>query len=115
GPDFHKRNAALDMFDPRNGFDPTTGAGRYSPGFTRKYLQAQGARNNKLIDDALARLAKIEKGEGNFKDDEPFIVAGTSRMQNGARLDLADRRLMSRTHAEHLLLKADGTRVTQVV
>jgi pimeloyl-ACP methyl ester carboxylesterase len=110
-----ERNAELDMFNPRNGFDPATGSGTYSAEFTRKFLAAQGARDNRLIDEALARLAKIEKGEGDYKDDEPFVVPGSSREMNGARLDLADRRLLSKTHAPHLLLKADGSKATQVV
>ena len=110
-----KRDAALDMFDPRNGFDPNTEAATYSPQFAHQYLAAQGARANKLIDEALARLARIEKGEGDYKDDEPFVVPGSSRMENGARLDLADRHFMARTHAPHPLLKTDGTVVTQIV
>jgi hypothetical protein len=43
-----ERDAALDMFDPRNGFDPKTQAATYSPQFARKYLAAQGVRDNKL-------------------------------------------------------------------
>ena len=110
-----ERNPALDMFDSRNGFDPKTRVAAYSPEFARNYLTAQGARNNKLIDDALGRLAKIEKGEGDYVDDEPFVVPGSSRMENGARLDLADRHFMARTHAPHPLLKADGSIVRQIV
>jgi len=110
-----KRDPALDMFDPRNGFDPKTGAATYSPAFARKFLAAQGARNNRLIDEALARLAKIEKDEGDYKDDEPFVVPGSSRMENGARLDLSDRHFMTRTHGAHPLLKTDGTIVTGIV
>ena len=110
-----ERDAALDMFDPRNGFDPKTQAATYSPQFAHRFLAAQGARDNKLIDQALARLARIDKGEGDYKDDEPFVVPGSSRMENGARLDLADRHFMARTHAPHPLLKTDGTLVTQIV
>jgi len=110
-----ERNPELDMFNPRNGYDPATGVGNYSAEFTHKFLAAQAARDDRLIDEALARLAKIEKGEGDYKDDEPFVVPGSSRGENGARLDLADRRLLSRTHAPHLLLKTDGSRVTQIV
>lgn len=110
-----KRDPALDMFDSRNGFDAKTGAATYSPQFARRFLAAQGARDNRLIDEALARLAKIEQGQGEYKDDEPFVVPGSSRMENGARLDLADRHFMGRTHAAHPLLKTDGSVVTEVV
>jgi pimeloyl-ACP methyl ester carboxylesterase len=110
-----QRNQALDMFDPHNGFDSKTGAANYSSEFRQRYFAAQGARANHLIDRALARLMKIEKGEGDYKDDEPFVVAGSSRELNGARLDLTDRRLLSRTHAPHLILKADGSTARQIV
>jgi hypothetical protein len=106
----------LDMFDPRNGYSPQTKSGTYSAEFEHKYLQAQGARQTHLIEEASARLAKIEKGEGQYKDDEPFIVPGSSQhTYDGAALNLADLRLMSKTHAPHLLLKADGTRPIQII
>jgi hypothetical protein len=107
---------ALDMFNPGNGFNPQTRSGSYSPDFERKFLQAQAARQASLIEVAAARLSKIEKGEGDYKDDEPFVIPGSSsHTNNGARLDLADGQLLSRTHAPHTLLKADGTTSTQIV
>lgn len=105
----------LDMFDPRNGFDPRTHGGHYSPRFVRRFYAAQQARNQRLLDEALARLAKITAGQGKFRDDEPFTVAGGSERINGARLDLADRSLLSHTRAPHLLLKADGSSSTQII
>ena len=99
----------LDMFSPANGYDPATKSGHYSAEFEKKFFAAQAARSKELIDEAEARLAKIEKGEGNFKDDEPFVVTGTTLAINGSRLLLADTRLMGHVHAPHLLLKADGT------
>lgn len=110
-----ERHPERDMFDPRNGFDPTTKSASYSAEFMRRFLAAQGARNNQLIDEALSRLAQIEKGEGNYKDDEPFVVPGSSLNVNGARLFLADTRLLSKTRAAHRLLKADGTAPVQIV
>jgi hypothetical protein len=108
--------AALDMFSPRNGFNRETRSGSYSAAFEQRYFKAQGARQAKLIDRALARLAAIEKGEGLYKDDEPFIIPGSSlHTYDGAALNLADLHLMSKTHAAHLLLKADGTRSMQVI
>jgi len=105
----------LDMFDARNGFDPKTKGARYSPDFLRRFFAAQSARSKQLIDEALARLAKLDRGEGDFKDDEPFVVAGASLYVNGARPDIADVRLLSHTHAPHKLLKADGTQPVQIV
>jgi pimeloyl-ACP methyl ester carboxylesterase len=109
------RNPALDMFDPRNGFDAKSGAGHYSADFEYRFLAAQRARNVRLIEQASARLEKIDEGQGQFADDEPFVVAGGSVRINGARLDLADRRLLSRTREPRLLLKGDGTTNTQIV
>lgn len=110
-----QRNPALDMFDPRNGFDPTTGQGHYSAAFVHRFLSAQGRRNDRVIDRALAQLTKIRAGKAKFKDDEPFLVAGFSVAMNGARLDLADLQLLSRTKASHLLLKTDGKRSWQII
>jgi pimeloyl-ACP methyl ester carboxylesterase len=110
-----ERNPELDMFSPHVGFDPKTNSATYSAEFTKKFLAAQSARNNRVIDEALARLAMIEKGEGAYKDDEPFVIPGWSTDVNGGRLELADRRFMSRTHAPHLHLKGDGTTPTEIV
>jgi hypothetical protein len=106
----------LDMFNARNGYNPQARSGTYSAEFERKYLQAQGTRQTRLIESASARLAMIEKGEGDYKDDEPFVIPGSSQHTNdGARLDIADLRLLSKTHAAHRLLKADGTTSMQIV
>jgi hypothetical protein len=108
------RDPTLDMFDPRNGYDPRTGAATYDAQFAHKFFVAQGTRANNLIDAALTRLARIDKGEGDYKDDEPFVIPGSSRMENGARLDLNDRHFMAQTHAPHPVLKVDGTIATEI-
>ena len=110
------RNPLLDMFSPKNGYDPKTKAGTYSAAFETRFLKAQAARQNALIAQAQARLKLIEAGKGLYKDDEPFIVAGSSlHTYDGAALTLADTKLLSKTHAPHMLLKADGTRPVQIV
>ena len=108
-------DSALDMYDPKNGYDPGTRSATYSQDFLNKYFAAQGAKANRVIDEALDRLSKIEKGDGEYKDDEPFVVAGAGVNNSGARPETADLRLMSRTHAPHPLLKTDGTKVAQVI
>ncbi len=67
------------------------------------------------IDEALVRLDKIQKGEGEYKDDEPFVVSGDSVLVNGARVELADHRVLAKTHGQHMLLKADGTRPVGII
>ena len=103
----------LDMFSPKNGYDPATHSAHYSDEFLKKYFAAQAAKSTALIEEAQGRLDKIQKGEGDFKDDEPFIVTGSTLGINGARALLADTRLMNHVHAPHLLLKADGTNVVE--
>jgi len=114
-PDPRYRDPDLDLFNPKNGFDPSTKLANYSPEFLSKFFAAQGARANKIIDQAQARLALIEKGEGQYKDDEPFVVFGSSIDVNGARPELADHKLLARTHAPHIFLKADGTKPVQII
>lgn len=108
-------DAALDMYNPKNGYDPAIHSATYSQEFLNKFFAAQGAKANRVIDEALDRLGKIEKGEGEYKDDEPFVVAGAGINNSGARLELADMRFMQRTHAPHPLLMPDGTKVVKII
>jgi len=105
-----KRNAKLDMFEAANGYDRSKASANYGPSFLKDFFAGQGERNNKLIADALARLASIKEGKGKYKDDEPFDVAEVT-----ARPLQPDVQLTSRTRAQHLLLKSDGTNATQIV
>ena len=80
------RNAALDMFTAANGYDLANRRAAYSPEFAAKFYAGQAARSAALIEQAKARLALIEQGRGNFKDDEPFVVPGMGPNAIGARL-----------------------------
>jgi pimeloyl-ACP methyl ester carboxylesterase len=111
----HRERPDLDSFDPVNGYDPATRSATYSAEFLKQYFAAQRERANQLIDEALAREASIQKGESDYKDDEPFVVTGSDTHATGARLDLADTRLLSKTHAPHLFLKADGSTPVQII
>jgi pimeloyl-ACP methyl ester carboxylesterase len=115
--EFHPRDVdpALDMYNPKNGYDPATHSATYSDEFLTKFFAAQAAKANRVIDEAQDRLTKIEKGEGDYKDDEPFVVAGAGINNSGARLELADMRLMQKTHSPHPLLMPDGTKVTRII
>jgi len=98
---------AFDIFDPANGYD-RNGA-NYSAEFIKKYRAAQAARNDRLIDAALERLARIEAGEGLYKDDEPLIIAGGSQIKPNNRLLPEDLHLLAHTRGEYDLLHGDGT------
>jgi hypothetical protein len=109
------RNPVLDMFAAANGYDAASKGGQYNSAFRQAYFAAQAARANRLVATAGDRLAKIEAGEGLYLDDEPFVIPGSDLHVNGARLDLADVSLLSRSHAPHPVLKADGTTTTEIV
>jgi pimeloyl-ACP methyl ester carboxylesterase len=106
---------ALDIYNPRNGYDAATRSAAYGSEFLDRYFAAQGAKANRVIDAALERMKKIESGEGDFPDDEPFVVAGAAINNAGVRPELTDIRLLSRTRAPHPVLKADGSTRVQVV
>src|SRR5262249_11491823 len=105
-----QRNAALDIFAAANGYNPSTKGATYNKAFLKEFFAAQGARNDKLIAAAQARLTAIEKGKGRYKNDEPFDVPEVN-----ARALQSDLNLISKTHAPHPLLKADGTTSNQIV
>jgi hypothetical protein len=110
-----RRIPELDMFDRRNGYDPDTRSASYSSEFSRRFYAAQAARSATLVEQARTRLAAIEKGEGDFKDDEPFVVPGMGINAVGARLYQPDARIVSRTREPHPLLRSDGSTVTDIV
>ena len=95
------------------GYDPN--GSTYTDAFVKAYQKAQGERNNRLIDKALARLKAIERGEGKFVDDEPFVAAGASQMGPCNRLFPQDIHYIAHTKGEWPLLHADGSVTTQVV
>jgi len=109
-----RRDPALDLYNPQNGFDPATNTATYSAAFVTKHAAGQRARGDRLIADAQAKLRAIDAGTGPYVDDEPFVVAGMAPNAVGARLQLADGRLLSRTHAPHLHLKADGSSPVEI-
>jgi hypothetical protein len=111
-----RRIRALDMFSPANGFDPATGQAGYSRSFARRFLAAQSARNDRIIERALARLHVIERGKGQFKDDEPFVVPGMGVNAAGARLYQTDpEAFLAHTRQPHLLLEADGSTAREII
>jgi hypothetical protein len=109
------RNASLDMFDPKNGYDPKARSATYSDDFLTRFFAAQSARSNAIIDEAVSRLKKVAQGQGAFKDDEPFPVAGIGVNASGARPYQADVRLVSHTKQPHILVKTDGATATTVI
>ena len=110
------RIAALDAFSPANGFNAATGSANYGTAFARRFYAAQGARNTRIVDRALARLHAIVEGKGKFEDDEPFIVRGMGVNAAGARLYQTDpAAFLAYTKRPHLLLEPHGRTADVIV
>jgi hypothetical protein len=105
-----QKNPELDPFNPENGYNPK-GPSKYSEAFKKKYFKAQADRMNKLIDDALRKVALMKEGKYHYPDDDVFVVVGGG----GARLMELDLSIHHGTIQPQKLLKNDGGIVTEVV
>ena len=81
GNDPSKIDPALDPFHPKNGFN-ASGPSNYSAAFKQKYFQAQAARMNVLIAQALDKVKRMKAGNYPYSDDDAFVITGGQ----GARL-----------------------------
>lgn len=106
-------NADIDLFNPENGFDPEGSS--YSDEFIERFQTAQADRNMRLVNKALERLDALDRGEGLYDDDEPFIIPGAAQSFFNNRLFAQDIRLMSRTMQPHPLIHADGSVTEEIV
>jgi hypothetical protein len=104
------RNASLDPFSPKNGFNPS-GSSHYSDEFKERYFRAQAARMNRLVDGAVAKLRSMAAGKYYYKDDDAYVIH-RSEVGRLAELDLS---VHPGTVKPHKLLKNDGTIVTEVI
>lgn len=102
-----------DLFDPANGFHPE--GADYPPEFVRNYQKAQEERNDHLINMALERLEKLEKKQGDFEDDEPFIVAGGSQIAPNNKMFPQDIKLLCHTLHQWPLIHRDGSVTTEII
>ena len=113
-------NAALDPFDAQNGFD-AKGNSHYSADFQKKYYAAQSKRMNALIDDSLARLERMKRGDYTYPDDDIMVIprGGNPGGGPGASAALfdydADIPEIFGTARPEKLLRNDGSIVTQAV
>lgn len=103
-------NPRLDPFDPKNGYKPE-GASHYSDEFKARYFKAQAERMNRLIDDALELLQRVEAGKYIYTDDAPFNIPKF----DGARLLSLDPSIRHTTLFPEKLLKNDGSIAVQIV
>ena len=104
---------ALDIFNPKNGFDPQHPT--YSDTFLQAFFAAQRERNNAIVHHALDRLTLLRQGKGNYVDDEPFLVTGASQMMMANKLIPQDVRLLAHTKKAYPLLHRDGSITNEII
>lgn len=104
---------AYNLANPEVGY--ALDGAHYTDEFIAAYHKAQSARNNRLIDAALERLDALTKGQGAYRDDEPWIIAGGSQLAPNNRMFPQDTRLLSHTKGEWPLVHADGSITVGVV
>jgi pimeloyl-ACP methyl ester carboxylesterase len=119
-PPDSKPIAALDMFDPANGYSPN-GPSHYSAEFQARYFKAQADRMNRLIDTARDKLARIKRGAYPYPDDDIMIIPRGGNPGAGAGADARlfvtqpDLPAINSTSHPVKLLRNDGSVSTQIV
>jgi hypothetical protein len=112
--------ATLDMFDPKNGFNPN-GPSHYSEEFQARYFKAQADRMNRLIDSARDKLDRIKRKAYPYPDDDIMIIPRGGNPGAGAGADARlfvtepDIAAINSTSRPVKLLRNDGTISTQIV
>ena len=108
-------DAALDPFDPKNGYNPE-GPSHYSKDFQTRYYAAQSKVMNAQLAQVLAAKERMAKGDYPYPDND-IVLVPFSDQDGSAGLMLMDPTIpefMSTVRPEKLL-KNDGTVVTEVV
>lgn len=99
----------LNPFNPANGYNPD-GASTYSEEFKTRYFRAQAERMNRLIDDALDRVRRMEEGTYRYPDDDVFLVPRGA----GAGLAALDLSIRHSTLQPRKVKLNDGSIVTRI-
>jgi pimeloyl-ACP methyl ester carboxylesterase len=112
--------AALDPFEPKNGFNPS-GPSNYSAEFQARYFKAQAERMNKLIDIARDKLARMKRNEYPYPDDDIMVIPRGGNPGSGPGASAAlfvampDLPSVNSTSRAVKFLRNDGTSGNQVV
>jgi len=108
-----KLDMSLDIYQAEAGYSDEKTV--YTEEFKKKFYKAQAARNNRMIEAALARLKFIEEGQGNFMDDEPLTIAGGAQIKPFNKLYPEDLTLLAHTKGTYRLLHGDGSFTSEQV
>jgi pimeloyl-ACP methyl ester carboxylesterase len=112
--------AALDPFNPANGFNPS-GPSKYPPEFQARYFKAQAERMNRLIDTARDKLARMARNDYPYSDNDIMVIPRGGNPGSGpgaaAALFIAqpDIAAVNSTSKPAQLLRNDGSIATQVI
>lgn len=104
-----------DLFLQSNGWVDEIEGAHYTSEFVARYVAAQAARNDRLIDYALSRLRLIEAGQGRFEDDEPMTIVGGNQFAPCNRLFPQDLAYLNHTEYEWPVIHADGNIGEEIV
>ncbi len=112
--------AALDPFDPNNGFNPN-GPSHYSAEFQARYFKAQADRMNALIDSARDKLERMKRNDYPYPDDDIMVIprGGNPGAGPGAAAALfiaePDIASINSTARPERLLRNDGTITEEMI
>ncbi len=87
----------------------------YSEEFRRMYYKAQAERNNRIIDEAVKELARIENGKGRYRDDMPYPVTGAAQIAPCNKLIPQDISLLAHSRHPYPLIHRDGTVTEEII
>jgi pimeloyl-ACP methyl ester carboxylesterase len=110
----------LNPFDPKNGFNPN-GPSHYSAEFQARYFKAQAARMNRLIAMAQDKLARMQRNDYGYPDDDILVIPRGGNPGSGPGASAAlfvaepDIAAVNSTVRPEKLLRNDGTIATEVV
>ncbi len=111
----------LDMFNPKNGFNPK-GPSNYSPEFQARYFKAQADRMMRLIEMAKGKLDRIARKDYPYPDDDIMIIPRSGNPGSGGGSSEAslyvtqpDMPFFNSTAKPQKLLRNDGTVETLVI
>jgi len=112
--------ADLDMFDPKNGFNPD-GPSRYSAEFQARYFKAQADRMSRLIDIARDKLDRIKRKAYPYPDDDIMVIPRAGNPGAGAGADARlfvtepDIAAINSTSRPVKLLRNDGSVAMEII
>jgi pimeloyl-ACP methyl ester carboxylesterase len=113
--------AELDMFNPKNGFNPN-GPSNYSPEFQARYFKAQADRMMRLIEIARGKLDRIKRNDYPYPDDDIMVIprsgnpgAGGGDSEASLYVTQPDMPYFNSTARPAKLLRNDGMVSTQVI